>query len=60
MNILPEGMAREIFEAAIAEDRCGELLGCLFEGGSATVDAGTGKLVLLYASQIQQLIKGDS
>lgn len=37
-------MARQIFEAAIREDRCGELLMALFQNGSATVQSG--KLVI--------------
>lgn len=40
-------MARRIFQAALAEDRAAELLNCLFEDGTATVDFGTGKLVLM-------------
>lgn len=35
-----DAMARLIFEQAIKENRCGELLTCLFEGGSATVQPG--------------------
>lgn len=34
--------------------RCGELLECLFEGGSATVDP-SGKLVLASADLIAQM-----
>lgn len=47
-------MARLIFEQAIKENRCGELLTCLFDGGSATVKAGVG-LVLLPADVLAQL-----
>lgn len=53
-----EAMARLIFEQAIKEARCGELLTCLFEGGSATVQPGVG-LVLIGADAIAQL-GGDS
>ena len=40
-------MGRAVFLRAIAEDRCGELLDCLFDGGSASIDARTGELVLV-------------
>ena len=56
MSAVPESVARAIFRAAIAEARCGELLDCLFGGGSATVDAGTGKLMLLPQAQIRGLL----
>lgn len=49
-----DAMARRIFETAIATDRCGELLECLFGGGSATVDP-AGQLILASAESIQQL-----
>lgn len=48
-------LARQLFATAINEDRCGELLMCLFEGGSATVDHKTGQLVLATAEQLEQL-----
>lgn len=49
-----DAMARLIFEQAIKENRCGELLTCLFEGGSATVQPGVG-LVLLDADGLAEL-----
>lgn len=36
---MSEEMARRILEAAIREGRCAEFMDCLFDGGSATVDA---------------------
>lgn len=58
MANLPEPFARRILEAAIAEERSAEMLECLFDGGSVTVDAGTGQLVLLSGGQMSQLM-GD-
>lgn len=55
---VPELVARRILGAAIAEDRCAELLNCLFDGGSATVDAATGNLVLVTADQLAALVDG--
>lgn len=42
-------MARHIFQQALAEDRCGELLDALFNGASATVDAHTHRLLIIPA-----------
>lgn len=39
-------MAKKIFEAAIREERCGELLLALFNGAKATVDKDSGLLVI--------------
>jgi hypothetical protein len=50
-----EAMARTIFIHALAEERCGELLECLFDGGSATVDAETDKLVMITAGQLAEM-----
>lgn len=41
-----EAAAAGILHVAIKEGRAGEMLDCLFEGGSVTVDAQTRKLVL--------------
>lgn len=49
---MPEGFARAILMAAIKENRSAELLECLFDGGSATVDNGT--LVLATADMLDQ------
>lgn len=53
-----EDVARRILEQAITEQRCAELLSCLFEGGSATIDAGSGRLVLVAGDQLSALL-GD-
>jgi hypothetical protein len=50
-----DAAARRIFEAAISEDRCGELLECLFDGGAPTVDGVTGRLVLASAAMLAGL-----
>lgn len=46
-----EPMARRILTQALREERSADLLRCLWEGGSATVDAKTGLLVLATAEQ---------
>jgi hypothetical protein len=43
-----EPIARRIFEAAIAESRCGELLLCLFDGAAASIDP-AGRLQIIWA-----------
>lgn len=48
-------VARRILSQAISEDRCGEFMDCLFDGGSATVDATTGRLVLVSASVLSAM-----
>lgn len=50
-----DGIARAIFTRALDTDRAGELLGCLFDGGSVTIDARTDELVLLPADQLVRL-----
>ena len=57
MYDLPESFCRQIVAAALAEERCSELLECLMEGGSCTVDATTHKLVLVGGNQIRQMVK---
>lgn len=52
-----ERMARLIFQAAIDEGRCAELLDALFDGGTATVSP-NGKLVIIGLPQIQRLEAG--
>jgi hypothetical protein len=42
-----EPIARRIFEAAIAESRCGELLLCLFDGAAASIDP-AGRLQIIW------------
>ena len=55
---LPESLARAILQAALNEDRAAELLECLFEGGSATVDR-SGKLILASGSQLAGLMDDE-
>lgn len=57
MASFSEALAKRILLTAIAEGRAAELLECLFEGGSATVDATTGKLMLATADQLAALFK---
>lgn len=51
---MTEYEARRIFDAAIREGRCAELLNVLFDGGSATVDDDD-HLVMLPADLLGQL-----
>jgi hypothetical protein len=53
---VPEDRARRIFTQAIAESRCSELLEALFNGGSVTVDANTGLLVIASADALAQML----
>ncbi len=54
-KLMPEPLARAILRAAINEGRAAELLDCLFDGGSATVDAVTGQLVLASSDILKKL-----
>jgi hypothetical protein len=49
-----ESMARAVFQAALKEERCVELWDCLTDGGSATVDAVTRKLMVYPRSFLEQ------
>lgn len=55
-----ENVATAIFQAAINEGRASDLLHCLFDGGSATVDVQSGKLVLMSANMLQALCHDDT
>lgn len=59
MAALLDPVARGIFAAALAEGRAGELLHALYEGGAATVDKHTGKLVIVTDDVIHQLGGGE-
>lgn len=48
-------MATAIFRKALADDRCGEVMECLFDGGSVTIDIVTGELVLVSAAALAQM-----
>ncbi len=56
--MISEMLAKAILRAALNEGRSVELLECLFNGGSATIDATSGDLVLADADIIQQLVRG--
>jgi len=47
-------LARRLFMTAIRDGQEGELLQCLFDGGSATIDARTGKLVMVTEDLLKQ------
>jgi hypothetical protein len=49
-----DGIARAIFTRALETDRAGELLSCLFDGGSCSIDP-DGELILLPAGEVQRL-----
>lgn len=56
---IPESLARRIFEKAIADERAGELLEALFDGGSVTLDARTGGLLIVSADVLGQMDSGS-
>lgn len=60
MDQISETLAKTILQAAINEGRASALLGCLFEGGTATVDVQTGRLVLMSANMLQALCHDDT
>ena len=53
---VPERIARAILSAAIQEQRCGELMDCLMDGGTATVDIANGTLSLIDSNVIQSFL----
>lgn len=53
---LPEAFSALILQAAIREERATDLLECLFDGGSATIDSQTGALVLATKEQLDGLL----
>lgn len=57
-SFIPEHVAKVIVRAALKEGRCGELLTCLIDGGSATIDATSGDLILADSEIIRQLREG--
>jgi hypothetical protein len=52
-----DAMAQAIFRTALNTGKAGELLHCLFEGGSATVDP-NGKLIMITEDQLKSM--GDA
>ena len=54
-----EPIARRIFDAAIAERRCGELLLSLFDGAGVTVNHKTGRLVIAWPPTVERADRGN-
>lgn len=52
-----DNLAIPLFTAALAQGVAGELLECLFAGGSATVDR-TGKVVMITEDILKQMGAG--
>lgn len=52
-----ETIAKMILVTAIREERCGDLLDCLFDGGSATLDH-KGHLILIDGKTLAGVIDG--
>jgi len=50
--MMEESFARGLLMLAIRDNRCAEMLECLFDGGSVTIDMNTGKLMLIPKSVI--------
>lgn len=55
MSRVPEHVARSLFLKAVSEKRAAELLENLFDGGSATIDAVTGELIMISNDVVRQL-----
>lgn len=55
--VVSEAFAARLFLTAISEGRAGELLECLFEGGSATLQGGSGALVLFPAEDLMLFVE---
>ena len=56
MQPISEDFAAAIFFKAITEKKAAELLGLLFEGGSVTLDASTGDLVMISADLLDEML----
>ena len=52
---MDERHAQRILAQALLENRAAEFMECLFEGGSATIDGRTGRLVLVNGVMLQGL-----
>lgn len=50
-----EEVATLLFQTAIRDGQAAELLMCLFDGGAATVDARTNRLVLITKEQVDAM-----
>lgn len=53
-----EELARQIFQQAIAENRCAEVVQCMFDGGSVTIDA-SGQLAFISGEQVNALLGSE-
>jgi hypothetical protein len=53
---LPEDFSRLILQTAIVEERCAEMLSCLFQGGSVTVGP-DGKLMLVSKEILDKMFE---
>jgi hypothetical protein len=57
---IPESWAKRILLIAVKQDRAAELLECLFDGGSVTLDQ-AGGLILLDGKELAKLyLWGDA
>lgn len=52
---IPESLSQAILKAAIEENKASELIECLFDGGSVTIDGETGKLILISSEQLDKI-----
>lgn len=52
---IEERFAKRLFEAAIEQGKAAAVLECLWQGGSVTIDAMTGKVTLITADQLRGL-----
>lgn len=57
MSGIPEEFARRILQKTLDEHRAGELLDALFEGGSVTIDAESGELVIITHAQLHAFME---
>ena len=53
-----ERLAVNLFQTAINRGQAGELLECLFDGGSATIDPVTGEIVMVTEDLLNQMMGG--
>jgi hypothetical protein len=54
-----ERLAEAVLIAALHEGRAGELLDCLLDGGSCTIDQVTGLLTLASRDQLASLLRPE-
>lgn len=56
--VFPDDLARQLCRAAVAQERCGDLLNTIEAGGGATIDDATGELVTVPAVVLERIRKG--